>query len=63
MAVRPLDGDPLGVRLLVAARTEAELDAVYGELEAAYGEAARQAPAYGEWLLRTGRAGDAAPAA
>ncbi|TGA90947.1 LysR family transcriptional regulator [Streptomyces sp. MZ04] len=64
MAVRPLHGDPLGVRLLVAARTERELDAVYGELEAAYWEAARQAPAYGEWLLRTGRAGDAAsPAA
>ncbi|MEV0317370.1 LysR family transcriptional regulator [Streptomyces sp. NPDC050658] len=64
MAVRPLHGDPLGVRLLVTARTEGELDTVYGALEAAYWEAARQAPAYGEWLLRTGRAGDApAPAA
>ncbi|MGW5866166.1 LysR family transcriptional regulator [Streptomyces sp. NPDC055239] len=50
MVVRPLHGDPLGVRLLVTARTEKELDAVYGELEAAYWEAARQAPAYGEWL-------------
>ncbi|GAA1934910.1 LysR family transcriptional regulator [Streptomyces durmitorensis] len=50
MAVRPLHGDPLGVRLLVAARTEGELDAVYGDLEAAYWEAARQAPVYGEWL-------------
>lgn len=54
MAVRPLHGDPLGVRLLVAARTEKELDAVYGDLEASYWEAARQAPAYGEWL--SGRA-------
>ncbi|MEV0125047.1 LysR family transcriptional regulator [Streptomyces sp. NPDC050703] len=54
MAVRPLAGDPLGVRLLAAARTDDELDAVYGELEAAYWEAARQAPAYAEWLLRAG---------
>ncbi|CAM5690421.1 LysR family transcriptional regulator OS=Streptomyces alboniger OX=132473 GN=CP975_18225 PE=3 SV=1 [Streptomyces alboniger] len=54
MAVRPLDGDPLGVRLLVAARTEDELNAVYGELESAYWEAARQSPAYGEWLVRAG---------
>ncbi len=54
MAVRPLHGDPLGVRLLVAARAEEELDAVYGELEAAYWEAARQSPAYAEWLLRAG---------
>lgn len=50
MAVRPLYGDPLGVRLLVAARREQELDAVYGDLEASYWEAARQAPAYREWL-------------
>ncbi|MGB8943182.1 MAG: LysR family transcriptional regulator [Streptomyces sp.] len=50
MTVRPLHGDPLGVRLVVAARTEGELDAVYGDLEASYWEAARQAPAYGEWL-------------
>ncbi|WP_409234937.1 LysR family transcriptional regulator [Streptomyces sp. PA5.6] len=56
MAVRPLYGDPLGVRLILAARTEEELDAVYGELEAAYWEAARQAPAYTEWLLRSGDA-------
>jgi DNA-binding transcriptional LysR family regulator len=54
MAVRPLDGDPLGVRLLVTARADEELDAVYGELESAYWEAARQSPAYGEWLLRAG---------
>ncbi|AZM54426.1 LysR family transcriptional regulator [Streptomyces sp. WAC 01529] len=54
MAVRPLFGDPLGVRLLVAARTEDELNAVYGELEAAYWEAARQSSAYTEWLLRAG---------
>ncbi|MCX3062329.1 LysR family transcriptional regulator [Streptomyces beihaiensis] len=46
MAVRPLDGDPVGVRLLLAARTEAALDAVHDELRAAYREAARQAPAY-----------------
>ncbi|MBM7167999.1 LysR family transcriptional regulator [Streptomyces sp. G44] len=60
MAVRPLHGDPLGVRLMVAARTEEELNAVYGELEAAYWEAARQSPAYAEWLLRSGDARGAA---
>ena len=50
MAVRRLRGDPLGVRLLLAARTETDLDGVYPALEAAYWEAARQAPAYRDWL-------------
>jgi DNA-binding transcriptional LysR family regulator len=54
VAIRPLQGDPIGVRLLLAARTEAELDIGYDELEAAYWEAARQAPAYREWLWRSG---------
>ncbi|MFF3611503.1 LysR family transcriptional regulator [Streptomyces sp. NPDC002580] len=54
VVVRPLQGDPIGVRLLLAARTEAELDLGYDELEAAYWEAARQAPAYREWLRRSG---------
>ncbi|GAA4994527.1 LysR family transcriptional regulator [Streptomyces siamensis] len=53
-AVRPLAGDPLGVRLLLAARTQADLEAVCPELEEAYWEAARQAPAYREWLEATG---------
>ncbi|QCX77997.1 HTH-type transcriptional regulator BenM [Streptomyces sp. YIM 121038] len=61
MAVRPLHGDPLGVRLYVAARTETELNAVYGELEAAYWEAAAEAPAYQDWLLGTRGAGPPAP--
>ncbi|PWI16799.1 LysR family transcriptional regulator [Streptomyces sp. Act143] len=52
MAVRRLDGDPLGVRLLLAARTETDLDGVHPALEEAYWEAARQAPAYREWLER-----------
>ncbi|MGI5427166.1 LysR family transcriptional regulator [Streptomyces sp. CA-179760] len=52
MAVRRLKGDPLGVRLLVAARTEPALHGVYPALEEAYGEVARQAPAYREWLER-----------
>ncbi|MEV7794696.1 LysR family transcriptional regulator [Streptomyces sp. NPDC087512] len=50
MAVRRLHGDPLGVRLLLAARTRAELDAVFPALEEAYWEAARQSRAYREWL-------------
>ncbi|WP_239092004.1 LysR family substrate-binding domain-containing protein, partial [Streptomyces sp. SID14478] len=52
MAIRPLQGDPVGVRLLLAARSEALLDAVLPDLRAAYGEAARQAPAYRERLAR-----------
>ena len=47
-------GDPIGVRLLLAARSEAELDHGYDELVDAYWEVARQAPAYREWLKRSG---------
>lgn len=50
MAVRRIEGDPLGVRLLLAARTEGELDLVFPELWEAYAEVAREAPGYGEWL-------------
>jgi hypothetical protein len=52
VAIRPLQGDPIGVRLLLVARTEAELDNGYKELEEAYWEAAHQAPAYRDWLIR-----------
>ncbi|AEY93685.1 LysR-family transcriptional regulator [Streptomyces hygroscopicus subsp. jinggangensis 5008] len=52
LAIRPLKGDPIGVRLLLAARTEAELDEAYPELEEAYWAVAREAPAYREWLKR-----------
>ncbi|MGW0080053.1 LysR family transcriptional regulator [Streptomyces sp. NPDC003393] len=64
LAVRPLEGDPIGVRLLLAARSERELDRAYAELEEAYWEVARLAPAYQEWLARSARSaaadGDAA---
>lgn len=50
LAIRPLEGNPIGVRLLLAARTEAELDEVYPQLEQAYWAVAREAPAYREWL-------------
>lgn len=53
LAIRPLQGDPIGVRLLLAARTATELDNGVGELEEAYWEAAHQAPAYQEWLERS----------
>ncbi|MFF9095438.1 LysR substrate-binding domain-containing protein [Streptomyces sp. NPDC014776] len=55
-AVRRLRGDPLGVRLLLAARTETELDGVCPALREAYWEAARQSPAYREWLEGTASA-------
>ncbi|GGQ85082.1 small neutral protease regulatory protein [Streptomyces ruber] len=53
-AVRRLHGDPLGVRLLLAARTEEYLDAVFPALQDAYWETAEQAPAYREWLTAKG---------
>ncbi|WP_327326004.1 LysR family transcriptional regulator [Streptomyces sp. NBC_01210] len=55
MAIRPLRGDPLAVRLLLFSRRGACVElyaAVYEELEAAYREAALRAAAYRQWLLR-----------
>ncbi|MFF8283051.1 LysR family transcriptional regulator [Streptomyces albus] len=54
MAVVPLAGDPLGVRLLVGFRGGAGLtpegDAVFADLRAAYEEVAWSSPAYARWL-------------
>ncbi|MFG2606489.1 LysR substrate-binding domain-containing protein [Streptomyces sp. NPDC048514] len=50
LAIRPLEGNPIGVRLLLAARTEAELDSVFPQLEEAYWAVAHESPAYREWL-------------
>ncbi|GAA2229538.1 LysR family transcriptional regulator [Streptomyces nogalater] len=61
LAIRPLEGDPIGVRLLLAARTEHELDSVYEELEDAYWTVAREAPAYREWLGRAAGSGPETP--
>ncbi|MFE1924293.1 LysR substrate-binding domain-containing protein [Streptomyces asoensis] len=57
LVVRPLHGDPIGVRLLLVARTADELGFAFDELEKAYWDAARQAPVYQDWLERgtTGR--------
>ncbi|MEU6241806.1 LysR family transcriptional regulator [Streptomyces sp. NPDC047024] len=52
LAVRPLRGDPIGVRLLLAARTAAELEDGYAELADAYWEVAAQSPVYRAWLDR-----------
>ncbi|MEN3586067.1 LysR family transcriptional regulator [Streptomyces sp. ZYX-F-203] len=46
VAVRRLHGDPIGVRLLVATRTPAELDAVFPSLREAYWEAVRHSLAH-----------------
>ncbi|MFJ2740352.1 LysR family transcriptional regulator [Streptomyces sp. NPDC087440] len=55
MAIRPLRGDPLGVRLLLAARPGLpELPLLYADLEAAYRDAALRAQGYREWLERAG---------
>ncbi|MEU3921895.1 LysR family transcriptional regulator [Streptomyces sp. NPDC029004] len=66
MAIRPLRGDPLAVRLLLFRRPGAgeELhEAVYAELAVAYREAALRASAYRQWLLRHKRPLPHAPAA
>ncbi|MFE2292933.1 LysR substrate-binding domain-containing protein [Streptomyces sp. NPDC059452] len=52
MAIRPLRGDPLAVRLLLVARPGTDTSVAYAELEAAYREAARRSSGYYEWLLR-----------
>ncbi|MEU9982154.1 LysR family transcriptional regulator [Streptomyces sp. NPDC050856] len=46
VVARRLDGDPIGWRWLLAARTQGQLDAVHEDLAAAYQEAAEQAPDY-----------------
>ncbi|MER0446788.1 LysR family transcriptional regulator [Streptomyces sp. NPDC006660] len=56
-AIRPLRGDPLGVRLVVAVREGAyggELAGVGADLEAAYWEAASASPLYRAWLTQRG---------
>ncbi|NYE42892.1 LysR family transcriptional regulator [Streptomyces fulvorobeus] len=52
MAIRPLRDDPLAVRLLLVSRPGTDTVVVYGELEAAYREAARGAAPYHQWLVR-----------
>ncbi|MER5883616.1 LysR family transcriptional regulator [Streptomyces sp. NPDC001941] len=52
MAIRPLRGDPLAVRLLLYARGDAEAAVVYAALEQAYREAALRTAAYRQWLHR-----------
>ncbi len=59
MAIRPLRGDPLGVRLLLYGRPGAPLDALYAELASAYREVALRAAPYREWLRRQGAAAGA----
>ncbi|MFF5974351.1 LysR substrate-binding domain-containing protein [Streptomyces sp. NPDC012769] len=57
MAVRPLLGDPLAVRLLLYAAPGVPLDRPYAELAAAYREAALRAAPYRRWLRAGGTAG------
>lgn len=49
MAIRPLSGDPLAVRLLLATRPGAHAE-VFEDLRAAYREAALRTPPYRAWL-------------
>ncbi|MFE2263169.1 LysR family transcriptional regulator [Streptomyces griseosporeus] len=63
LTIRPLEGDPIGVRLLLAARTEEELDDAYPALEEAYWAVVQDAPAYVAWLEGGSRSGQAPAAA
>lgn len=56
MAIRPLKGDPLAVRLLLCAlpRSPELFTAAYETLAAAYREAALRAVPYRQWLLHHG---------
>lgn len=70
MVVRPLVGDPLTVRLVVAGReppsggrARTDFDAVCDDLEDAYREMAWAAPEYRRWLLRHDHPLRGAPAA
>ncbi|WP_188266582.1 MULTISPECIES: LysR family transcriptional regulator [unclassified Streptomyces] len=57
MAIRPLRGDPLAVRLMLYARPGVPLDLAYAELADAYREVALGAAPYREWLRRRGAEG------
>lgn len=52
MTIRPLRGDPLAVRLLLATRPgpAPESDALFADLRAAYGEVAWASDTYRDWL-------------
>ncbi|MFE7134856.1 LysR family transcriptional regulator [Streptomyces sp. NPDC057638] len=77
MAIRPVRGDPLAVRLLLCVPetpeaaggtgapevTEGSFARVYEDLEAAYQEAADRVEAYRAWLAREGSGPLGAPAA
>ncbi|GHA73512.1 LysR family transcriptional regulator [Streptomyces termitum] len=56
LAVRPLRGDPLAVRLLLYARPATPLDPLHADLAAAYREAAHRAAPYRAWLRAGGTA-------
>ncbi|GGY33184.1 small neutral protease regulatory protein [Streptomyces omiyaensis] len=57
LAVRPLRGDPLAVRLTLYARPTTPLAPLHATLTDAYREAARRSPAYRSWLRDGGTAG------
>lgn len=59
MAIRPLRGDPLAVRLLLYSRPGTSTgtgcaESAYADLAAAYREVALRTSAYRQWLLRHG---------
>ncbi|WP_308405472.1 LysR family transcriptional regulator [Streptomyces tardus] len=58
VAIRPLAGQPLTVRLLLAfragGRADTRVDEVFGELSSAYREVAAASPTYRDWQSRHG---------
>lgn len=65
MAILPLRGDPLGVRLVVGFREGRALTphshAVFADLRAAYEEVAWSSPTYADWIRAQSHPGGSAP--
>ncbi|WP_234312458.1 LysR family transcriptional regulator [Streptomyces griseus] len=61
LAVRPLRGDPLAVRLLLYARPDTPLAPLHAALSDAYREAAHRSPPYRAWLHAGGTAAPCLP--
>ncbi|MEU4089961.1 LysR family transcriptional regulator [Streptomyces aureus] len=54
LVIRPLQGDPIAVKLLVYCRTGTQMECICADLKCAYTEAAFRTAVYREWLAAHG---------
>ncbi|MCF3134686.1 LysR family transcriptional regulator [Streptomyces olivochromogenes] len=54
MVIRPLQDDPIAVKLLVYCRVGTEIESICADLKSAYAEAALRSPVYRDWLAAHG---------